>query len=322
MAGNTFSFTAPDGVEIFVYAWLPAGEIRAAIQIAHGMAEHAGRYARVAEALNAQGFAVYASDHRGHGQTASDEQDLGYFADQNGWNKVLGDLHQLSGVIKKRHPGVPFALFGHSMGSFLSQHFLSAFPGEVDAAVLSGSNGKAGALAAVGEVAAKLERARLGARGKSKLLQHMSFGAFNKQFAPTRTPYDWLSRDVAEVDTYIADPRCGFDVSTQLWIDLLGGMRLALTDKALGRIPKSLPIYIFSGAKDPVSNQGKGVEALAELYRKLGMEKLSFRRYDEGRHEMLNEINRDEVTADLIAFLENALFDQATPAKTAPAEVA
>lgn len=317
MKASTFTFEAPDGVEIFVYEWLPSGKTRAVVQIAHGMAEHAGRYEPAARALTERGYAVYASDHRGHGQSAKSEDELGHFADQGGWNKVLGDLHQLSGIAKKRHEEAAFVLFGHSMGSFFTQHFLFAFPGEVDAAVLSGSNGKPGALAAVGEVAAKLERARLGPRGKSRLLHNMSFGSFNKPFAPARTELDWLSRDTDVVDAYVADPRCGFISSTQLWIDLLSGLKVIGNPKNQARVPNDLPLYLFSGEKDPVSNQGKGVGSLLQAYRAAGLTDVEQRIYPGARHEMLNETNREEVLTHLGEWLDRVVEQRADKLRAA-----
>ena len=209
MKSSTFSFTAPDGTDIHVFKWLPESTVRGAVQIAHGLAEHAGRYARLAEELTKAGFAVYADDHRGHGQTAKREQDVGIFTEHDGWARVLGDLHQLNGIVRKEQPGVPVIVMGHSMGSLFVQNLLFAHPDDADAAVFSGTSGKPPAIAKVGIYVAKIERARLGKRRPSTFLDGMGFGAFNKAFKPTRTAFDWLSRDAAEVDKYVADKRCG-----------------------------------------------------------------------------------------------------------------
>jgi alpha-beta hydrolase superfamily lysophospholipase len=315
MQSSTFTFRASDGVEIFVYTWLPDGPVRGVVQIAHGMAEHAARYEHVARALTERGFAVYADDHRGHGGTAKNESDVGHFADDGGWDKVLGDLRQLQGIAGAAHPGVPFVLFGHSMGSFFTQNFMFAYPGSIDGAVLSGSNGKVGALATMGSAIAALERLRLGKRGKSALLDKISFGAFNDAFRPARTPFDWLSRDRREVDRYIADPQCGFLVSAQLWSDLLGGLRRIEDPRNQARVPKQLPVYVFSGARDPVSNN---LQQLLRAYAAAGLENVESRIYPEGRHEMLNETNRDEVIADLLAWLERLLQAPRSPPAASP----
>ena len=306
MRSSTFILPAVDGTAVHVYRWEPDGDARGVVQIVHGLAEHAARYERVAGALTDAGWAVYADDHRGHGQTASGPDELGLFAEERGWAKVVDDLHRLTDKIRQDHPDVPVVLFGHSMGSFLTQQHLFTFPGAVDAAVLSGSNGPVGLLGEVGAVVARIERLRQGKRGRSKLLKSMSFGAYNKPFEPARTEFDWLSRDPDEVDAYVADPLCGFDATNQLWIDLLSGLRVVSSQTQLSRIPPDLPIYIFSGDKDPVGEQGDGVRRLLETLEEAGLRDLTFKLYPDARHEMLNETNRDEVTRDLLEWLEAA----------------
>lgn len=306
MQASDLTLDTADGVAVHVHRWVPDGEVRGVVQIAHGLAEHGARYAHVAEALTGDGYAVYAPDHRGHGRTATSDEELGFFAEQRGWVKVLDDLRAVNEVARSEHPGVPAFLLGHSMGSFLTQQFLFTFPGTIDGAVLSGSNGPAGLLADVGAVVARVERLRLGQRGRSQLLHTMSFGAYNKPFEPARTEFDWLSRDPEQVDAYIADPRCGFVATTQLWIDLLGGLRVIAQPEHVDRVPKDLPIHIFSGEVDPVGG-AKGVAALVDLYADAGLTRVSHRVYLDGRHEMLNEVNRDEVVADLVAWLDRTI---------------
>jgi alpha-beta hydrolase superfamily lysophospholipase len=301
MQTSTFTLAAGDGTELFVYRWLPPAAPRAVVQIAHGLAEHAARYGRAAEALTAAGYAVYANDHRGHGRTAKTPADLGFFAARDGWHLCVDDLWQLHSRIAADHPGVPRVLMGHSMGSFLVQHFLGLHGEAPAAAVLSGSNGRPPPIAALGRLIARVERLRRGARGNSPLLDALGFAAFNKPFAPARTPFDWLSRDAAEVDRYVADPLCGFGPSVQLWVDLLDGLAEIARPALQARIPKRLPIYVFSGSRDPV---GGNLKQLLAAYAAAGLERVTARIYPEGRHEMLNETNRDEVTRDLIAWLD------------------
>ena len=187
MEATSFTLRAAEGVEIYVRRWAPDAAPKAVVQIAHGLAEHGGRYARLAHALTDAGYVVYASDHRGHGRSAARADDLGFFAARDGWAMVLGDLSQVRRRIAGDHPDQPIVLIGHSMGSFMAQHLMSEHGGAFAGVVLSGTGGKPSALAAVGRLVAPLERWRLGARGHSKLLQAFSFGAFNKQFAPART---------------------------------------------------------------------------------------------------------------------------------------
>lgn len=308
MKSSTFTFKASDGADIHVYKWLPGKPgVRGVVQIAHGLAEHAGRYARLAEELTRAGFAVYADDHRGHGQTAARDEDVGIFAEEDGWARVLGDLHQLNGIVRAEHPGVPVVVMGHSMGSYFVQNLLFAHPGDADAAVLSGTSGKPPAIAKIGVYVAKLERARLGKRGASALLDSLGFGAFNKAFKPTRTAFDWLSRDGAEVDKYVADKRCGFSASTQLWVDLLGGLDTIARAENQARVNKELPLYVFAGSRDPVGERTASVQQLLGAYQRAGLKNVEHRFYEGARHETLNEINRGEVTSDLLTWLDKAL---------------
>ena len=310
MQSSTFTLPASDGVTLFVYRWLPETPPKAVVQIAHGLAEHAGRYARLAGLLTTSGYAVYAHDHRGHGRSAAGTAGLGYFAESGGWQKCIDDLWQLQRRIAADHPGLPIVLLGHSMGSFMVQHFISEHGDALAGAVLSGSNGKPPLLAVVGRLVARLERLRLGPRGRSALIHALSFTAFNKQFAPNRTPCDWLSRDPAEVDKYIADPLCGFIATVQLWIDLLDALAEIANPDRQARIPKQLPIYIIAGARDPVSNNTKGLAQLLTAYRVQGLPRVAHRFYPDARHEIFNEVNRDEVTRDLIAWLDATIAQQ------------
>ncbi|HKV94409.1 MAG TPA: alpha/beta hydrolase [Candidatus Angelobacter sp.] len=304
MKTDNFILTSSGGVELFVYRWRPTAPPIAVVQIAHGLAEHAGRYARLAEQLTAAGYAVYANDHRGHGRTAKSADDLGFFAEQDGWQKCVDDLWQLNRHIAAAHPGVPIVLLGHSMGSTLAEQFMGEH-GDVPAGiVLSGANGKPTSLAAIGRGITRAERLRLGARGRSRLVQSLTFDAFNKKFAPARTAFDWLSRDAAEVDRYIADPLCGFPATVQLWIELLDGWEAVSTPAHRERVPKTLPIYVIAGGRDPVSGNTRQLKLWLEDYAAAGFSKLEHRFYPEARHELFNETNRDEVTADLLGWLK------------------
>ena len=299
----TFTFTRTDGVELFVYCWLPAEQSRAVVQIAHGLAEHAGRYARLAMALTSAGYVVYANDHRGHGRTAKSPDDLGLLAEQDGWRRCLDDLWHLNRHIAATHPGLPIILLGHSMGSTLAEQLMGEHGDALAGVVLSGANGKPTSLATVGRTIARAERLRLGARGKSKLVQSLTFDAFNKKFAPARTAFDWLSRDAAEVDKYVADPLCGFSASVQLWVDLLDGWAAVSTSAHRKQVPKTLPLYLIAGGRDPVSGGTHQLEPWLADYRTAGFMHIKHRFYPEARHELFNETNRNEVTAELIEWL-------------------
>lgn len=302
---SNFTVTAADGAELFVRRWRPSAPPRLVIQISHGLAEHGGRYARLAEALTRAGHVVYANDHRGHGRTAPSPAALGFFAPSRGWARCVEDLWQINRQIAVEQPGVPIVLLGHSMGALLCQDFIAQHGDILAGVVLAGSSGKPPPMAAVGKVIARLERLRLGRRGRSRLLDRLGFGDFNKQFEPARTKRDWLSRDPVEVDRYIADPLCGFVATTQLWIDLLGGMSRIARPSLHARIPKNLPIRLIAGGRDPVTGNLKALEQLMGAYRAAGLNRLSHCFYAGARHELFNETNRDEVTADLIAWLND-----------------
>jgi alpha-beta hydrolase superfamily lysophospholipase len=299
-----------DSIELHVNRWEPdGGQPKAVVQIVHGMAEHGGRYARVAEQLTAAGYVVYADDHRGHGKTALTPGDLGYFADEGGWLRIVDDLYVLRRHAGAEHPGLPVFLLGHSMGSFMVQDYLFSHGDSVDAVVLSGSTLSTRAPARLGLAATSMERLRVGARGKSAVIKALSTGDYNKRIPNRRTEFDWLSRDEVEVDAYIADPLCGFDFTVQGWYDLFTGLSRIAQRSNIERVPTELPLYIFSGTDCPVGRYGKGVLELVRAYEAAGLSNLSCKLYEGGRHEMLNETNRDEVQADLLTWLERT-FEQ------------
>jgi alpha-beta hydrolase superfamily lysophospholipase len=315
MREQTFELRADDGVGLHVYRFEPASApAKAVVQIEHGMAEHAARYRRAAEALTAAGYAVYADDHRGHGKTASAPADLGFLAEHDGWNRVVRDFERLRERIVEDHPRRPLFLLGHSMGSLMAQSYAAEHGRELAGLVLSGTGGGSGPLVHVGRGIAKLERLRLGPRGRSKLLQTLTFGAYNKAFAPARTEYDWLSRDAAEVDAYVADPLCGFDFTVQGWIDVMGGVIEIERAATIAKVPKALPVYLMSGSLDPVGRASAGVQWLAEQYKRAGLTDVTVRLYDDARHELLNETNRDEVVRELVAWLDGVLARRSAPA--------
>lgn len=298
------SLTVADGTRLRIRRAAPPAP-RAIVQITHGMAEHSGRYRRFAEALCGAGFAVIAHDHRGHGETAASPADRGFFAERDGWAKVVSDLGAVQAAARAAWPGIPVLLFAHSMGSFVAQDFIAEAGAALAGVVLCGSNGTAPP--SIGRLVARIERLRLGARGHSRLLTQQAFGAFNKRFPSPRTDFDWLSRDPAEVDAYIADPLCGFDVTTQFWIDLLDALARISTDRHRNRVPRGLPILSVAGDADPVSDGGKRLEPLIAGYRRAGLRRVDHRLYKDARHELLNETNRGEVTADVIAWLGQRL---------------
>lgn len=309
MKSDAFTFKTKDGLDIHTVRWLPDEDtdVRAVVQIAHGMAEHAARYDRFAQALCDAGFAVYANDHRGHGKTAGSLENVGYFADQNGFWLVIDDLGQLVNIAKDNHPDLPVFLLGHSMGSILARAFIFDSSAEIRGAILSGTVGDPGLLGKIGLLVAKLVSKVKGRRSPSPLLTKMSFKEFNKPFKPIRTEFDWLSRDEAEVDKYVADPFCGGVFSAGFRVDFLGGLNVLLDPESINRIPKDFSILLFSGDQDPCGDNTIGVKQVHDSYVKAGLEDVTCKFYEGGRHEMLNEVNRDEVYADVIAWMTERL---------------
>lgn len=306
MRATTFTHTADDGTELFVYRWEPEdpSSVVAAAHILHGMAEHAGRYARLAESLTAAGFRVTAHDHRGHGKTAR-EGDLGHFGDENGWTRVVSDARRLLRRGLDESPGEPLVVIGHSMGSFMAQQLMYEVPDWLAAVVLSASSGKPSPLASAGRLVARAERRRLGPRGKSPVLQGLSFEAWNKAFKPSRTAFDWLSRDEAEVDAYAADPLCGFACTTTSWVELLDALAEISRPSNQSKIRKDLPVYVIAGADDPVSERTKGLYQLLRAYGRAGLTDVTHHFYQGARHEIFNETNRGEVVHELLVWLRD-----------------
>jgi len=304
MKSLDFTHRARDGVPIYVHRWLPDKEPRAILLVAHGMAEHGARYARLAQAATDALWAVYVPDHRGHGKTVA-EGALGWFADRNGFRRVVDDLHEIALAAAAEYAGLPLTLFGHSMGSVLAETYAALYGGELASCALSGVVAPASPAASLaGRLMAALGCLLKGSKSRAPILSALSFGANNKGFAPARTPFDWLSRDDAEVDKYVADPLCGFVCSDGLFRDLLGALAELYRPKGLlGRTPPTLPLFIMAGSEDPVGGAKGFAGALEDRLRIAGLRQVETKLYPGARHEILNETNREAVTKDLLDWL-------------------
>lgn len=302
MSEAGFQLQTAKGARLHVHRWLPPATPRAVLLIVHGMAEHGARYARLARALTGQDWAVYAPDLPGHGLSA-DDSPRGHFADREGWTYALQAIHALRQHLAAPHPRTPLFVLGHSMGSFLVQDYLVEHGAGLGGAVLSATNDDLGALRPVAYLLMRLQCAFYGPRHPSALAEALSFKVFNRPFEPARTAFDWLSRDPVEVDRYIADPLCGFRCSAALWAELLRTGRRLRQPQRLARIPRQLPILLIAGTADPVARFGKGPQGLARAYRAAGLRDVEVKLYQDGRHELLNDRCRDQVTADLLSWL-------------------
>ena len=281
MPNHTFRFDSEvDGLSIQAYQW-HAETPWAVVVIAHGASEHALRYERFARALNKAGIEGWAADHRGHAHSPGPEG-LGDFG-PGGWDALVADIGQLTGLAREGHPGVPVVLLGHSMGAAAAQQFVPDGSRAIDALILSGSTARD--LPREGETPPRFEP--------------------NKPFEPARTPYDWLSRDEAEVDKYIADPFCGFE---KVPLRGIRGDPFTLADpERLRRIRPDLPCLFVAGTADPVNRNLEGLQLLERRWREAGVQRIDTLYYEGGRHEMLNETNRDEVTRDIIEWIREVV---------------
>ncbi len=269
------------------------------VVISHGMAEHAQRYDYFANKLNKAEMAVFAIDQIGHGD-AIERGEKGYWP-KGGFQNCVDNLKTLVDLAKSTYPNKPIILFGHSMGSFISQEYIKQYGDSLNSVILSGST-KVGGLHKMGNFIAHFFFAFGDNHQPNKFLDNLSFGAYNKPFKPNRTGFDWLSRDTQQVDKYIADPLCGYVCTTGFFKAFLTG--LSKLNNHVDKIPESLPIYIMSGQNDPVGGQ-KGAAELKHMYLDKKIKSVDLKLYKEGRHEMLNEINRDEVISDIIIWIRN-----------------
>ena len=286
VTSHQFEFSSSDGLQIACTRWNNRNPPRGVIQIAHGMGEHIGRYQSLIEELVHAGLVVYGNDHRGHGRTAGSPKHLGDFG-PGGFNLLLEDMVKLSNVVKNENPGQPLILLGHGMGSFAAQQYILGHSDLIDGLVLSGS----GALDGLARIVktAPLE----------KLL--------NEQFAPTHTPFDWLSRNPAVADACMKDPLCFAALQPGSMESFLAAASQIADPHCLRCIRPDMPIYLFSGSEDPIGQQLEGVRLLMERYRKVGVTNLSHHFYAGGRHEMLHEINRKEVVTNLLLWISEVL---------------
>lgn len=305
MKCKEFYFKGKENLNIHVYKYTSENiKPKAVVQIAHGMSETAIRYKEFAQELTENGYVVYINDHRGHGITAKTIDNIGYLAEKDGFTCLVEDMNILTNIIKEENPHLPIYLFGHSMGSFASQRYIMEYGDNLAGLILSGSNGKHGKILKVAQLISKSEIKKHGRRHRSKKLDNLIFGGNNKGFKPSKTDFDWLSRDEKEVQKYIDDPFCGVLFTCGFFYDFIKGLQEVEDKENLKKVPLDLPIYIMSGDKDPVGKNGKGVLRLKDRYVNLGVKKVSCKLYEGGRHEMLNEINKEEVIKDIISWLD------------------
>lgn len=304
---DRMTLASPTGALLNLYVRRAKDAGRAVVQINHGLAEHAARYARFADFLSGHGFHVYAHDHRGHGFTTAPDAPLGRFGGSQGGEKVIADVLAVHDLIAKAHPRLPVIVFGHSMGGLVALDFVLRYSQRVRAAAIWNANLSARLAGRAALALLAWERFRLGSDVPSRLLPKLTFQAWGKAVPNHKTAFDWLSRDAAEVQAYIADPLCGFDASVSLWRDLFGFIFRGADDANFADVRRSLPVNLVGGEKDPATNHGKAVEHLASRMRRMGFSNLVSTVYAETRHESLNEVNRNLIMDEFAAWVDSTL---------------
>ncbi len=304
--------TASDGKAVFFRTWEPPAEnspTRGVVQIVHGMSEHSGRYQDFAEFLARHGYPVLALDLRGHGKTAEVNNEYGFLGESEGWSRVVADMLECSLWMETKWHERRIIMLGHSMGSLLARRFAQQYGERLTALILSGSVAAGRRTARLGRALSRLESRRIGMRTPSPTLTKFIFSRRHKDIQIRRNAFDWLSRDSSKVDEFVNDPLCVKQLSAHFFHDFFKGMEQLNEMDNERRIPKDLPIMMFSGSKDPVGLFSRGVLRIHEKYRMLGLRRIDCRIYEEGRHEMLNEINRSEVYTDILNwFKRRGLF--------------
>jgi len=290
---------SPTGAVLHLLGHPARGKACGVVQINHGLAEHATRYARLAAFLASRGFHVYAHDHRGHGGTTAPDAPPRSFGRHDGWRKVLADAGAVHDLIATRHPGLPVIVFGHSMGGLIALNLVLDRSPRLAGAAIWNANVEAGIAARAARAILTWERFRLGSDVPSRLLPKLTFQAWARAFPDRRTAFDWLSRDPVEVDRYIADPLCGWDASVALWQDIFRLIRRGAADRNFGSVRRDLALNLVGGERDPATDGGRAVEKLAYRMRRMGFSNLVSTVYPETRHETLNETNRQAVMSDL-----------------------
>ena len=300
-----FTFRSGNAVNnVYVRGWLPDGPVRGTVQLAHGIAEYVQRYDPFMQFLANEGYAVYANDHIGHGRSSLPNR-LGYVGDSAGWNIMVGDMLTLHKTIAAGHPDCPHFLFGYSMGSFLARTFMIKYGELLSGCVLSGTGHPPKALTMGARALASVEVKRHGPGYYSELLNNVMNGQYNGGYENPRTPYDWISSDPSVVDAYIADPQCGYVPTAGLMSEMLKGVDYITSQRNIDKMPKDLPIYFVSGASDPVGELSAGVMRAYKAFLKVGMKDVSLKLYPGMRHEILNDVDRDEVMDDILAWLND-----------------
>lgn len=303
-----------DGTALHIYQWKPEDikQAKGVVQLVHGSAEHAKRYDDFAKYLVQNGYIVIADDHRGHGKTAQSKKDLGFFAEEEGWEIIIDDLAEVTNLSKKLYPKLPIVMFGHSMGSFMVRHYIIKYGANLKAAVICGTAYHPQMLLKFSKMIAKHHQKKYGAKEKDQMVYNLSYAKFNKRFKKEGTTgVEWISTDKKVQNEFKNDPLTGQVFSTSAFKDMFAGLLFINKQKNINKAPKDLPIFLIAGANDPVGNFGKGVKKVFKRFKKHHT-KVDMKLYPNCRHEILNEVIKQEVYQDILTFYNQALEDSQT----------
>lgn len=303
-----FSYNSSDGkTKIHAVKWIPSTEIKSVLQISHGMLEHIERYDEFANYMAEHGILTVGNDHLGHGSSILNEGDRGFFGEDDGNKVVVEDIHTLMKITKRENPDIPYFMLGHSMGSFLTRQFITLYGDEIDGVIISGTGQQPIAMIKFGVLITKLMAAFKGWKYRSKFVDFLVLGRNNNKFKPARTKFDWLTRDDDIVDNYISDSRMNFIFTLNGFYNLFKCMLKMNEQNKLESIPKNLSMLFLSGDNDPVGSYGKDVEKAFNIYKNLDIINISMKLYNGDRHEILNELDREQVYDDILMWLEDLL---------------
>jgi len=307
MKRKEFYFESRDNhSKVHALRWLPDDEtVKGILVVVHGMAEYIERYEGLAEFFTDRGFLVTGIDNLGHGKSIRDDKHPGYFAPNDPATVVVRDVHRLKKLTQEEYPGIPIAILGHSMGSFMVRNYIIRYGSGVECAVIMGTGSQPGAVLTCGRALAGLQKIFMGDNHISKLLNGIAFGAYCKRIPDAQTPFDWLSVDRANIDKYIADPLCGFTFTVNGFRTLFELIRRCQDKNNIAKIPDSLPILVIAGKEDPVGNYGAGPTSVHKAYKDAGIKDVSLILYDGLRHEIMNEAEKEKVFGDLFAFVNS-----------------
>lgn len=303
-----FYYLSRDGVtNVHAIEWIPEGEVKAVLQVCHGMTEYIGRYEEFARYLNEKGVFVTGHDHLGHGESVQSEEYYGYFHEKKGNQYVIGDIHKLREITEKKYPEAPYFMLGHSMGSFLLRQYLTMYGKGLKGAVIMGTGHHGRLVLNAGQLLCRIVAAFKGWKYRSTFINNLSFGGYNKKFKNDETGATWLSRNVENCEKYAADPLCTFTFTVNGYYQMFQGMKMLAGKKSVERIPKKLPILFVAGSDDPVGSFGKSVRKIYNKYRAAGIEDVKLKLYKDDRHEILNEVDREDVYVDIYRWIKKRM---------------